>query len=68
MGIESTQTVKKSDALIMLSSKGIRVFSDDSNSRLEELLYENRESIFENYSVVEDDYKGDKYERWKSSW
>jgi hypothetical protein len=68
MGIESTQTVKKSDALIMLSSKGVKVFSDDSNNRLAELLYENRESIFNNYSVVDDDYEAEKYERLTSSW
>lgn len=67
MGIESTYTVKKSDALIILSSKFITVFSDDSNRRLAELLYENRESIFENYLVVDDaDYQKDTYKRCKS--
>ena len=68
MGIESTQTVKKSDARVMLMEKGVRTYSDESNERLADLLYEHRESIFENYCVVDDDYKCDEYECFKECW
>ncbi len=68
MGIESTMTVKRSDAIAMLEQKRVEVFKNDFQERLEALLYEHRESIFENYNVVEDDFVGDEWERWKSYW
>lgn len=57
MSIESTITVEKTEALIILTEKGIKVYKDDSLDRLSDLLYENRDTIFENYLVVPDDYK-----------
>lgn len=56
MGIEATFTVQKDDALLMLQSRGVIVYANDCNERLASLLYENRESIIENYEVVNDDY------------
>ena len=55
MGIESTKIVKRSEAIEMLNPKCL-VYDNDCIERLEYLLYEHRESIFENYIVVEDDY------------
>lgn len=68
MGIESTMTVKRSDAIEMLKQKGCTVYENDCLERLADMLYEHRESIFENYCVVEDAYEGDEWERWKSYW
>jgi len=68
MGIESTMTVKRSDAIAMLEQKRVEVFKNDCQERLAALLYEHRESIFENYNVVEDDFVGDEWERWKLYW
>ena len=68
MGIESTMTVKRSDAKAMLEQKGCTVYDNDCAERLEDMLYEHRESIFENYCVVEDDYEGDEWECWKTHW
>ncbi len=68
MSIESTQNVKRSDAIGMLGEKGIRVYSDDSLDRLADLMYEHKESIFENYCVFEDDYKLDEWSTWKINW
>jgi hypothetical protein len=60
MGIESTKIVKRSEAIEMLNPKCM-VYDNDCIERLEYLLYEHSESIFEyiNYIVVEDDYKED---------
>ena len=68
MGIESTMTVKRADAIEMLKQKGCTVYENDCTERLADMLYEHRESIFENYDVVENDYEGDKWERWKTYW
>ena len=68
MGIESTMTVKRADAIEMLKQKGYTVYENDCTERLADMLYEHRESIFENYDVVENDYEGDKWERWKTYW
>ena len=69
MSIESTMTVLKSNAIDMLKCKNIEVFDDDCNDRLALLLYENRESIFENYSVEDDDYKPDVWKKnMKTGW
>lgn len=54
MGIESTKIVKRSEAIEMLNPKCM-VYDNDCLERLEYLLYEHVESIFE-YIVVEDDY------------
>jgi hypothetical protein len=66
MSIESTFTVKRSNAIKMLLEKigGDRV----TNENLAELLYEYRDSVFENYIVVDDDFKEDEYDHMKSSW
>lgn len=68
MGIESTKIVKRSDAIDMLKHRSVEVFEDDCNDRLSLMLYENRESIFENYQVVDNDYKLCEYERFKVYW
>ena len=68
MGIESTMTVKRADAIAMLEQKGCTVYKDDCTERLADMLYEHRESIFENYDVVENDHNGDEWERWKTCW
>lgn len=68
MSIESTYTVKKSDALDMLRNKGVHVYDDDCNDRLADLLYENRESIFENYCVINDSDATDENKPFKYSW
>lgn len=68
MSIERTFTVKRSDAIDMLKYKKISFFEDDSNSRLANLLYLNRESETENYDVVDDVYVGKGYEHWKLTW
>lgn len=68
MGIEGTYTVKRSDAIDMLKEKGCTVYENDCLERLATMLYEHRESIFENYDVVEDDYEGNVWVRWKSYW
>lgn len=69
MGIESTMTVKRSDAIEMLKQKNCTVYENDCLERLSDMLYEHRESIFENYLVVEDDHEDSEWgERWKSRW
>lgn len=68
MGIESTQTVKRSDAEKMLAYKGVITYKYESLDRLADLLYENRETIFENYCVVEDYIKGDEWATFKEWW
>jgi len=72
MGIESTRDVKRTDALSMLRQKGLKVYDNDCNERLEDMLYENRESIFENYNVVDNNYTNDSIEQgwanFKTSW
>jgi len=55
MSIESTQFIKRQDALHSLKRRGFTVFDDDCNDRIAFMLYENRESIFENYEVINDD-------------
>ena len=63
MGIESTQTVHRKDAIdkivdhILMSLRSRIKFeaSELSNEELEDKLYEIRDSIFVNYSVVDDD-------------
>lgn len=68
MGIESTYYIKQSDAIKMLEDKRI-VVHKDLNAFLADLLYENRESIFEKYVVVDDDFQAsDPYASWKKSW
>lgn len=68
MSIESTMTVRRSDAISMLESKGQQVHEKDCCERLSDMLYECRETIFENYWVVEDDYEGDEFEKYKEWW
>ena len=68
MGIESTMTVKRIDALEMLKAKRCTVYENDCLERLSDLLYEHRESEYENYIVVENNYKGRENERWKFYW
>ena len=65
MSIESTQTVHRKDAidrivdhiLMSLQSRIKFEISQLSNEELEDKLYEIRDSIFVNYSVVDDDIK-----------
>lgn len=68
MSIESTYTVRRSNAIEMLREKGCIVYDNDCNERLSDMLYSNRESIFENYHIVEDSFEEDKWERMKSYW
>lgn len=73
MSIESTYDVSRKDAIFMLERKGVTVFEDDCTQRLELLLYENRESIYENYWVHEFDEEtvpkdNNSSFRWKSYW
>lgn len=68
MGIETTKTIKRANATNMLAEKGVRVHPTENLELFEDLLYDNRESIFENYKVVEDDYALDKNERFKEYW
>ncbi len=57
MSIESTYYVRKSNALKILNDKRILVFDNDCNERLSVMLYDIRDSIYENYIVVNDDFK-----------
>ena len=68
MGIESTFNVRRSDAIDMLKKKGCTVYWNDCLERLSDMLYEHRESIFENYCVMEDDVTDDEWSRWKYCW
>ena len=68
MGIESTLTVKHQDALLMLREKNITVYEDDGNSRLQDMLYDNKESIFCNYCVVDNDYVLGDGEKSTNNW
>lgn len=70
MSIERTMTVKRKDAIEMLTQKGCFLYVDDCNSRLGDLLYEYKESdhVFENYNVVDDDFEDDEYDNWKTNW
>jgi len=52
----------------MLRSKDVLVFDDECNQRLALLLYENKESDFENYNVVSDYTLREQSELWKSWW
>ena len=64
MSIETTMTVKRSNAIKMLRDKNLVVYDNDCEERLEDMLYEHRESIFENYCVVpDDDYVDSQYEK-----
>jgi len=56
MGIESTITVKRSDAIETLKqSKRCLVYENDSLERLADMLYKYSGSVFHNYNVLEDD-------------
>jgi len=68
MGIESTKTVRRSSATYMLGLKGVVLYGHESNEKLAELLYRERESIFENYDVVDDAYEGDESDNFKAGW
>ncbi len=72
MSIETTYRIFRSNAIKMLEEKNVQVFESDSNERIALELYENRNSIYENYEVVdfdEDNEPGnDKSNHWKSSW
>ena len=67
MGIESTYIIKRSDAIQMLKEKNCTVYQNDCVERLADMLYDNRESIFENYRVIEDDYEDDRT-LWEECW
>jgi hypothetical protein len=68
MSIETTYTVRRQDAMDMLFLKDVPVYPNDSNYRLEQELYKHKDSIFENYKVVNNDYEFEKDEPRKSTW
>ncbi len=74
MSIETTHKVHFLTAIEMLRNKNVTVFIDDCFNRLSHLLYENRESEFENYEVVnytmEEEKCNEKYPHpyWKFGW
>lgn len=55
MGIESTKTLTRYEAICRLAYKGIDVPCYYTNETISDLLYDNRDSIFENYEVVNDE-------------
>lgn len=68
MSIESTKNVKRKDAIAFLRNKGIIVYDDDCTDRLADMMYEHRDTIFENYAVFseEEEYMidNDEYAEW----
>jgi hypothetical protein len=71
MSIETTHRISRNDAIITLTRKGIEVFESDSNERISHELYKERDSIFENYEVVdfdkENEPENNKWFFWKSN-
>ena len=71
MGIESTHRISRSNAIWNLRLRRVEVFDCDSNERLGYELYKIRDSIFENYEVVdfeeEDEPENNKANFWKYS-
>lgn len=59
MGIESTKTLTRHEAISRLSLKGIDIPCYYTNETIADLLYDNRDSIFENYCVVDDEINED---------
>ena len=68
MSIERTFTVYRKDADFMLMIKGVFITEDDSNERVADLLYKNRECVTENYEVINDDQCWDETDYHKYSW
>lgn len=72
MGIESTYRISRKDAISMLEQKRIDVFESDSNERIAHEIYNVKESIFENYEVVDFDQENepddDSWHLWKFCW
>lgn len=72
MGIETTKTVRRSNAIKMLQEKdkdfSKSILNISGNEILSKYLYTYSSNIFENYIVVNDDYKIQSHDIEKTDW